>query len=249
MFQRALPCSELPHGRARRPRGDRTSVGLRRFTALFVLWSLSVPLAVAWAQAPVEDPDTPPPVPVAPEAPPPLTLPTDPAVGSSGVQQVVIPLSDEVRRRIEAALRRPAADDQGRPLPPATTGDPILDDVLEVIRRRGSLLDGSSLDPQAESLADELPAPPPALPPLRRQPWSPSDRMSEGLGRDDADELPGVVNRDARFDAAEALLRAARKLATLPGGDEGAQRLIAAMRERATMLLLDEFSPTAAQLE
>lgn len=245
MFQPALSLSPVRRSR-------RTSIGQGNLLALLLVWSLSAPLMVASAQPPdaVLDAPPPPPLPVPPPVTPPLTLPTDEADAAGGVQQVVIPLSDEVRRRIEAALRRPASDDQGRPLPPATTGDPILDDVLEVIRRRGSLLDGSALDPQEELAADDLSRPPALLPPIGRRQGSAGESLSDLLGREVAgDGLDGAVNRDAGFEAAEALLRAARKLSALSGDDEGAQRLIAAMRERATMLLLDEFSPSAAQLE
>lgn len=241
MFQPVLSRSPV-----RRSSNPRASVWLGSVTALLIGWSMSATLSVASAQTS----DTPPPLPAPPQVPQPLTLPADEATEGGGVQQVVIPLSDEVRRRIEAALRRPGSDEQGRPIPPATTGNPILDDVLEVIRRRGSLLDGSALDPQADALTDELPRPPSSAPAIRDRKGISAEALSDALRGGTAGEVfDGVVNRDAGFEAAEALLRAARKLAALPGGDEGTQRLIAAMRERATMLLLDEFSPSAGQLE
>ena len=245
MFQPALSPSPVCRSR-------NNFVGQGSLLTLLLVWSLSAPLMVASAQPPAAVPDAPPPppLPVPPPVTPLLTLPTDETPAAGGVQQVVIPLSDEVRRRIEAALKRPASDDQGRPLPPATTGDPILDDVLEVIRRRGSLLDGSALDPQEESAADDLSRPPALVPPIGRRQGTAGESLSDLLGREvEGAGIDGVVSREAGFEAAEALLRAARKLSALSGDDEGAQRLIAAMRERATMLLLDEFSPSAAQLE
>jgi hypothetical protein len=183
---------------------------------------------------------------------------------NGNVQQIVIPLSGEVRKRIEDALRKPTKDQRGNPLPPTSTGDPILDDVLQVIRNRGSVLDGSSLDPQTDLEAapqppatgrTARPAPPRPLPRARIEEFpDPQTYPAEPLsgypaapryGSSDA----GQPRPDSRFVAAEALLRAARLLADVPATDEGTAALIGAMRERAAMLLIDQFTPNPNRLE
>ena len=189
----------------------------------------------------------------------------DPKGADNGnVQQIVIPLSGEVRKRIEDALRKPTKDQRGNPLPPTSTGDPILDDVLQVIRNRGSVLDGSSLDPQTDLEAapqppatgrTARPAPPRPLPRARIEEFpDPQTYPAEPLsgypaapryGSSDA----GQPRPDSRFVAAEALLRAARLLADVPATDEGTAALIGAMRERAAMLLIDQFTPNPYRLE
>lgn len=181
-----------------------------------------------------------------------LELPT-PAAGEDddGLQQVVIPLSDVVRRRIEEALNQPTKDDQGRPLPPASTGDPILDDVLEVIRRRGSVVEGSMLDPRNEASALGTPPTEDRVPPVPPRPYDAvpyADELNQPPRRTAVPAGSGYVGGgpDARFAAAEALLKAARKLSEVPGGDDATDRLIATMRERATMLLIDQYSPNPA---
>ncbi len=163
-------------------------------------------------------------------AQPPYELPK--GVTETELQEVVVPLSDAVRRKIAEALARDAQRDE----PSGSTGDPILDDVLNVIRRQGSVLDGSSLDPQtARPNAGAEPIMPSAgqespLVPGQRVPMRPFDVDQSFSGP------------DARFHVAESLLRAARELAALPGRDQQRSRLIAAMREQATVLMIDEFS-------
>ncbi len=183
---------------------------------------------------------------------------------NGNVQQIVIPLSGEVRKRIEEALRQPTKDQRGNPLPPNSTGDPILDDVLQVIRNRGSVLDGSSLDPQAD--LETVPQPPAPNRTVRPAPQRPLPRARTEEFPDPqtypAEPLPGYRGEpgygsseagqprpDSRFVAAEALLRAARLLADVPATNEGTAALITAMRERAAMLLIDQFTPEPNRLE
>lgn len=164
------------------------------------------------------------------------------------LSEVVVPLSDEVLRKITDALQREQRSGQ-----PQSTGDLILDDVLDVIRRQGSVLDGSTLEsmmqqppvtgpnprsqpPTAQSAHPSL-APHPSLPPVI-DPLLPS---AGGLPAG----MPQTTS-EMRFFVAESLLRSARELAALPGSDAQRQRLIAAMREQATVLMIDEFAPTAA---
>jgi hypothetical protein len=110
---------------------------------------------------------------------------------------------------------------------------------LDVIRRQGSVLDGSSLEVASGDLSGqaELPSRDPLRFPDSAIPVPGSDSPVPGYGLDS-----GAPTADARFHVAESLLRAARKLAALPGADVGRARLVAAMREQATVLLIDEFS-------
>lgn len=212
-------------------------------------------MAMAQPPAPTPADASPPPAAPAPTAELP-SLSVDEAldeIEAGSQQQVVIPLSDAVRRRIEDALNQPTTDGQGRVLPRASTGDPILDDVLDVIRRRGSVTDGSSLDLRNELApldADRRYSDTERVPSQGTESWS--DRRSlpfrDSLGESEPGSF-GVVSPDARYDAAEALLRAARKLSTVPGGDASTARLIAAMRERAAMLMLDQFAPEVDDFE
>lgn len=164
---------------------------------------------------------------------PPYELP--PATPDNELQEVVVPLSDAVKRRIAEAL----AKDGDPQEPMASTGDPILDDVLNVIRRQGSVLDGSSLDPQkipaGEALDRSLPAADEGVLP-RGGLLSPLPPAVSPTGE------PMISGPEGRFYVAESLLRAARELASLPGRDSQRNRLIAAMREQATVLMIDEFS-------
>jgi len=231
--------------------------------AILCLIGLPASLEMATAQPPEPTPADALPVPLDP-ADPRLLAPTpelpslsvDEAldeIDAGSQQQVVIPLSDAVRRRIEDALNQPTTDGQGRLLPRASTGDPILDDVLDVIRRRGSVTDGSSLDLRNDLApldTDRQYAETERVPSQGAESWS--DRRSlpfrDSLGDSAADSI-GAVSPDARYDAAEALLRAARKLSAVPGGDASTARLIASMRERAAMLMLDQFAPEAIDFD
>ncbi len=94
----------------------------------FARWSLvamiCVPVSVAAAQE--------------------LTLPTTPI-------EPAPQLSPEIKRRIEQALQRARdREKQARESQPQSGagGDMILGDIMEVIRQRGSVLDGSVLDPK-----------------------------------------------------------------------------------------------------
>lgn len=156
---------------------------------------------------------------------PPLTVPE--SATDEDLQEVVVPLSEAVKRRIEEELRagREASADARQP---QSSGDPILDDVLEVIRRQGSVLDGSSLDPQSiGETARRLRARDGGMPPP-----SPSPAFSDNFNPNSS---------EARFETAEALLRASRMLGGLPGRDASVERLIAGMRQQAAVLLIDDF--------
>lgn len=76
-----------------------------------------------------------PPKPAPPLTLPQLELPTPAAEDDDGRQKVGTPLSDAVRRRAEDAYSQPYLDRFGRPLPPASTKDPILNDVLRAFGR------------------------------------------------------------------------------------------------------------------
>jgi hypothetical protein len=175
----------------------------------------------------------------------PLAFPEN--VADESLQEVVVPLSDAVKRRITEALRKEAQAGGRGDVPPPSSGDPILDDVLDVIRRQGSVLDGSLLDVPPDELSGRAELP--SRTPLRFSdsaiPIPESAPPVPGYAGEDRGGIAG----DARFHTAESLLRAARKLSSLPGGDINRSRLIAAMREQATVLLIDEFSQDSSRVD
>lgn len=107
----------------------------------------------------------------------------------------------------------------------ANTGDMVLDDVLEIIRRRGSVLDGTSLDPANDEA--------PLIINLPREP-----------------ESGDVPAASAVYDAAEQLLRSARLLEKLsrtgePSIDEDRAKLVRSMRSQAGRLLIQAIARDA----
>src|SRR5690606_30043368 len=88
-----------------------------------------------------------------PVTPDPPQASAEPPAADGGANQVVVPLSEPARRWIEQALRR-QANDPTAPIP--STGDALLDDVLDVIRRQGSVLDGSALDDRLDQDTSDL---------------------------------------------------------------------------------------------
>lgn len=99
-----------------------------------------------------------------------------------------------------------------------TSGDMFLDDVIEIIRRQGSVLDGSVLDPALEE----------SLPRTVRP-------LSELTG---SESLDG----DSVYHAAEQLLRTSRMLQRLAGRDRERDELVHAMRRQAAKLMIDAIS-------
>jgi hypothetical protein len=107
----------------------------------------------------------------------------------------------------ESIIRR-AFSERG-PIQP--TGDGVLDDVLEVIRDRGSILDGSSFDPRAD----------PDRAPRRRH-----DLVGTSTGR-----------HVDRVRLAELLLKSARLLEQVEPVDETRRELVNRMRLETVRLL------------
>ena len=91
----------------------------------------------------------------------------------------------------------------------------LLGDVLDVIREKGSILDGSVLDPRMELGPDDEPTAQAA------SKARPTQNVSETVR------------------TAELLLRSARRLESFGGGDAQCVRLIHQMRVRATSMLAD----------
>lgn len=139
-------------------------------------------------------------------------------------------LADDATTRaqiVEALRNAKAAREAERSNEPGKTGsgdgapnsgDMVLDDVLEIIRRRGSVLDGSSLDPANDDapLIINLP---------------PEPRSGD------------VPASSAVYDAAEQLLRSARLLEKLSRTgdssiDEDRAKLVRSMRSQAGRLLI-----------
>lgn len=182
-----------------------------------------------------------------------ITFPAD--ASDEELSEVVVPLSDAVRKQIAKALatQQATAGQPGTGQPgtgqPTSTGDPVLDDVLNVIRRQGSVLDGSRLQ--------AVPVSPPQLP-AARYPGG----VGDSLGFPDSSGTPSTSSpgtkmppvgplqsaTEMRFYVAESLLRAARELAALPDSDAQRRQLIASMREQATVLMIDEFAPVEVDI-
>lgn len=97
---------------------------------------------------------------------------------------------------------------------PAPTGDGVLEDVLGVIQRQGSVLDGSVLD---------------KAPPAERENGTQSKSISNSLTQ--------------RAHVAEQLLRSARMLESI-SDDESSTELVASIRRQAGILLVAGESPT-----
>ena len=95
---------------------------------------------------------------------------------------------------------------------PVTDGDPVLDDLLQLIRRRRSVLDGTALDPKYDFEASGSPS------------------------RDTQATDPNTLEDDKAF-AAESLLRSARLLSQLAAPDPSRRELITRMRQEAAKLL------------
>jgi hypothetical protein len=143
--------------------------------------------------------------------------------------------NDDARDAIRESLQQPDVDSNdgsaGRPLDanepePRQSGDPILDDVLEVIRRRGSVLQGSVLDPQNETESVII-----GVPSL--------DSRDAAANKGDAAEAAAV------YHVAEQMLRVARLLEKLPNQDAERAGMIRGMRNQATRLLIQTLSREA----
>ncbi|MCO8120869.1 hypothetical protein NHH03_03905 [Stieleria sp. TO1_6] len=117
-----------------------------------------------------------------------------------------------LRERIERALDGD---------PDATSGNPLQSDVLDLIRRRGSLLKGSILDPDSDS-----------------------DQDFRGGPRPVANQPTGELSsqQQNQFYAAEMLLKTARLLGKLNSDDDQTQQLASQMRGQAARLLADALS-------
>lgn len=103
---------------------------------------------------------------------------------------------DAAEAKIRRALRGESVDDGG---------NEMLGDVLDVLRRRGSVLEGSSLDPDADVLRRVLPD--------RESTGDSSGHETRTGDRDRVSSVrPNSNSSDADLQAAEALLRAARLL-------------------------------------
>jgi hypothetical protein len=149
-------------------------------------------------------------------------------------------LADDAKTRaqiVEALRNAKAARDAGQTIEPGNTGNMVLDDVLEIIRRRGSVLDGSSLDPANDD-----------APLIITLPLEPSDGREPLGGRE---SLSGdVPAASAVYDAAEQLLRSARLLEKLSRAgdlpiDEDRAMLIRSMRGQAGRLLIQAIAREA----
>ncbi len=140
-------------------------------------------------------------------APPQTAMPTDEQQIEIPKLDVVpiapVPNTEQQHNKIRAAL------DGGVPV---TDGDPVLDDLLQLIRRRGSVLDGTALDPS-------------------------NDFEASGPHASEAKSTDPITLEDDKAFAAESLLRSARLLSQLGVPDAARRELITQMRQEAAKLL------------
>ena len=179
-----------------------------RFSLIAVIMLVTIALPNAASLAQVLPPNTPKVRLSLPSDPPPLDPVDDPAARS------------QIAESLKPYDAPPASGANGNKKTNAT-GDPILDDVLGIIRRQGSILDGSVLDPVT---ADD-----------RHDSVLPDSRRADGANSDSR-------ARDSVYDVAEQLLRVARMLQRLPGRDAERNELARAMRGQATKLMIDGIS-------
>ena len=159
------------------------------------------------------------PVPVSPE---PGLL--QPPVSDRGVNSGVVPRQDYPRQ--DHSLQESSRQNPKRKIrdvlqgrTPAATGDGVLEDVLNVIQRQGSVLDGSSLD----------------------EPTQGGNLVPEVSGQSTASD--GQTLADRRANVAEQLLRTARMLQQI-SNEDSSLALVNSMRRKAATLLIAGEKPT-----
>lgn len=138
-------------------------------------------------------------------------------------RDAVIPAPAEPPRNHPAAQSKIAEslDQENQSQDPKPTGDPILDDVLEIIRRRGSVLRGSALEDANQT------------------PKIAIIETDEPLRSIAGGEISPSISV---YLAAEQLLKASRTLERLGGPSNDRSELIRAMRSHAAKLLIDAIS-------
>ena len=142
----------------------------------------------------------------------------------------VITMPAGVDPPIEAPRRDPAAEEQIRrvlqsPQSVGPVNDPMLGDVLSVLKKRRSVLEGSLLDklsPREVSTDEKLQEPDPKL-------AKPTDSKGNGVQK-------GKWLRK-RAKAAEAMLKASRLLDKLEAENETHRHLVKKLRDEAARLL------------
>lgn len=157
--------------------------------AVFAVGVFAIGSNTCEAQSPPAVPPTPK---LQPEAPTLDTIPVSP-----------VPNPDQQQKKVQIALESDVL---------VTDSDPLFDDLLQLIRRKGSVLDGTILDPANESKV-----------------FSTEDQSGNASQQNATD--------DARAFAAESLLRSARLLSHLSAPDTDRRELISRMRLEAAKLL------------
>ncbi|WP_372717546.1 hypothetical protein [Novipirellula sp.] len=146
------------------------------------------------------------------QAPPAQTLPGDlppHAEATPEPSSTPNPIESKIRSALEGA---PGG---------VNSSDPLLDDVLGIIKSRGSILDGSSLDPALDT------------------PTSTAGNDREASARE-------ASAREASARVAESLLRSARLLNRIKPRDSARTELVEKMRHEAWHLL-GESAPAVKQ--
>lgn len=137
-------------------------------------------------------------------------------------RDAVIPAPAESPRNPAAQSKiAESLDQENQSQDPKPTGDPILDDVLEIIRRRGSVLRGSALEDANQT------------------PKIAIIETDEPLRSIAGGEVSPSISV---YLAAEQLLKASRTLERLGGPSNDRSELIRAMRSHAAKLLIAAIS-------
>jgi hypothetical protein len=134
----------------------------------------------------------------------------------------VAPIDPDVKAKIMQSIAESLRAEPDKAVAPATD-DPVLEDVLSIIRNRGSVLQGSALDPSAT--------------PDTTSKYSPEDQAT-------GDVAPSA----AVYVACEQLLRTARQLSKLPAPNASRTNLIREMRREAARMLIEAISLETATL-
>lgn len=143
-----------------------------------------------------------------------------------GMVVTCLALGQETPPRAEQKIRDAL---RGKSLEP--TGDGMLDDVIEIVRRRGSVLDGSVLDGDMLDTSEQ------SLPNRdSAEPRSSGQNFLHGGGTT-ARAIRSRRDIENRAAAAEQLLRAARLLMQTGDADASRRELVAQMRAEAVKLL------------
>jgi hypothetical protein len=174
----------------------------------------------------------------------------DPPTPAGGGNRITLPNDDPaspqpppdnpaLRQAIDRALRGDKS---------VTAPEPLADGLIDAIRDRKSVLEGSLLDPAREKRGGDNPAPPPLAGSTADVTGSPADGLPQPSPSRPSES--GRLSEPGRqhWLAAELLLKTARLIDKLDPADENRQRLVNQMRREAVRLLTGAASESPAPL-